>query len=576
MAQAPWKIRELRNHTAIIDGRRAPDLLITNATYLHGILKKWISGNIWISGDRIVYAGTDMPKKTDGTEVVDASGKMIVPGYIEPHVHPYQLYNPLSFAEYASRRGTTTFISDNSVLFLTMENWKAFAILDQLKELPFSFYWWSRFDSQTEMDKEEELYTTQSVGEWMARPDVLMGGELTAWPRLLAGDDQMLYWMQNAKQAGMKMEAHLPGASERTLARLRLLGADGDHEAMTAEEVERRILQGYAVTLRYSSIRPDLPEMLKGILEKDLNILDHLMMTTDGSTPSFHEDGVMDKCIQAALDVGVKPEDAYAMATYNIARYYDMENLHGLIATGRYADLNFLENAENPVPTDVLSKGVWMKRDGEDAYEFPEIDWSWLEPYHPPYELDENDFQFSFPFGIEMLNDVITKPYSVNVDPSDQKLPSGQDQSFLLLIDREGNWRVNTLIKGFADDVLGFATSYSNTGDIIMIGKNMADMKLAFDRLKEIGGGMALAGNGKIIAELPLKLGGLMSDLPMEQLITQEKKLKDELKERGYKHGDAVYTLLFLQATHLPYVRITQKGIYDVMNGKVMFPALMR
>ncbi|PJO45273.1 adenosine deaminase, partial [Lysinibacillus xylanilyticus] len=63
---------------------------------------------------------------------------------------------------------------------------------------------------------------------------------------------------------------------------MKLLGADGDHEAMTVEEVERRIMQGYAVTLRHSSIRPDLPDLLKGIVEKELPIFDHLMMTTDG------------------------------------------------------------------------------------------------------------------------------------------------------------------------------------------------------------------------------------------------------------------------------------------------------
>ncbi|WP_040225026.1 adenine deaminase C-terminal domain-containing protein [Bhargavaea cecembensis] len=576
MAQPSWKIHELREHAAVLDGKQAPNLVITNATYLHGIYKTWLKGNIWISGDRIIYAGAEMPKNTEGTEITDASGKVIVPGYIEPHVHPFQLYNPLTFADYASRRGTTTFISDNSVLFLSMENWKAFAILDQLKERPFSFYWWARFDSQTQLDREEELYTNQSVGEWIARPDVLMGGELTAWPRLVAGDDQMLLWMQQAKDAGMKVEGHFPGASERTLARLKLLGADGDHEAMTVDEVENRLLHGYAVTLRHSSIRPDLPDLLKGILERKLDVFDHLMMTTDGSTPSFHEDGVMDKCIRVALDAGVKPEDAYAMASYNVAKYYDMDDLHGLIATGRYANLNFLESPDNPVPTDVLSKGVWLRRDGEDAEPFEDVDWSWLEPFDPAYELDDYDFQFSFPFGIELVNDVITKPYSVDVDPSDQRLPAGQDQSFLLLIDRNGKWRVNTLVKGFADDVQGFASSYSSTGDIILIGKNAADMKLAFDRLKEIGGGIALTEHGEVISELPLDIGGVLSSQPLPELIENEKELKAELRKRGYRHGDAVYTLLFLMSTHLPYVRITQKGIYDVMNRKILFPALMR
>ena len=94
-----------------------------------------------------------------------------------------------------------------------------------------------------------------------------MGGELTGWPRLMAGDPNMVASVNAAKSAGKKIEGHYPGASERTLTRMKLLGTDGDHEAMTIEEVESRLLHGYAVTLRHSSIRPDLPHLLKEIVE---------------------------------------------------------------------------------------------------------------------------------------------------------------------------------------------------------------------------------------------------------------------------------------------------------------------
>ena len=89
-----WGHTEIQEQLHIIDGKKAPDLVIVNATYLHSIYKKWLTGNIWISGDRIVYVGKEMPAIIDGAEIVDATGKKIVPGYIEPHVHPFQLYNP--------------------------------------------------------------------------------------------------------------------------------------------------------------------------------------------------------------------------------------------------------------------------------------------------------------------------------------------------------------------------------------------------------------------------------------------------------------------------------------------------
>lgn len=571
-----WSHHDVKEQLEIINGQQAPDLVITNATYLHSIYKKWITGNIWVKGDRIVYVGEEMPGVIEGAELVDATGKKIVPGYIEPHVHPFQLYNPRTFAEYAGRLGTTTFISDNLTFFMALDNKTSFALVDELHKLPFSFYWWSRFDSQTVLQNEAELFSAEKMAEWLERPDVLMGGELTGWPRLMGGDPKMVAAVGAAKKAGKKIEGHFPGASERTLARMKLLGADGDHEAMTIEEVEARLLHGYAVTLRHSSIRPDLPQLLKEIVSHKLDVFDHIMMTTDGSTPSFHMDGVVDKCIQAALDAGVSPIDAYLMASYNVARYYDMTDLHGIIATGRYATFNLLADEHHPVPTDVLSKGVWLKRDGKEAEPFLPIDWSAIDSFAPTFNLDVVDFVFDGTIGIEMLNDVITKPYEVSIDTTGNQLSNDHDESFLMLIDRHGKWRVNAIIKGFASRVQGFASSYSNTGDIILIGKDKTEMLNAFNEMKRIGGGMVLIENGAPIATLPLSIGGGLSAEPMEELIQQELAIKAALKERGYHHVDAIYTFLFLQSTHLPYIRITPVGIVDVMKNKVLIPVAER
>ncbi|MCC5468757.1 amidohydrolase family protein, partial [Pelosinus sp. Bkl1] len=171
----------------------------------------------------------------------------------------------------------------------------------------------------------------------MEHDAVLQGGELTGWPKLMAGDDMMLHWMQETKRLGKKVEGHFPGASEKTLAKMMLFGADCDHEAMTGEEVRTRLLQGYTVSLRHSSIRPDLPKLLQEIHELDIAVYDKFIMTTDGSSSSFYENGMMDMLISIAMENGVPEIDAYNMATINIARHYNMEHLHGCIATGRFA-----------------------------------------------------------------------------------------------------------------------------------------------------------------------------------------------------------------------------------------------
>ena len=155
---------------------------------------------------------------------------------------------------------------------------KAFTLIKELRRLPGSIYWWLRFDSQTELNDEERYISHSAVKSWLEHDEVLQGGELTGWPRLSAGDDMMLHWIQEAKRVRKKIEGHFPGASEKTLAKMTLFGVDSDHEAITGEEVMRRLLQGYYVSLRHSSIRRDLPNLLQEIHELGIDQYDRFSL----------------------------------------------------------------------------------------------------------------------------------------------------------------------------------------------------------------------------------------------------------------------------------------------------------
>jgi adenine deaminase len=574
-----WKNKHLRTHVSVLDGKTSPTILLKNALYLNQTFKKWLRANIWIYEDRIVYVGENLPTQLENCEIIDCTNEILVPGYIEPHAHPFQLYNPLTLAAYASQFGTTTLVNDNMALILHLDKREAFSLLKDLRSIPTTMYWWSRFDSQTEILNEEEIFSHSNVKSWLEHDAVLQGGELTGWPKLLDGDDMMLHWIQEAKRMRKQIEGHFPGASEKTLAKMMLLGADCDHEAMTGEEVFNRLMQGYMVSLRYSSIRPDLPTILDDMKRLGIEAYDSLMFNTDGASSTFYEQGVTDAMIRIAIEKGVPAIDAYNMATVNIARYYNIAHLHGTIATGRVANINFLSSIENPTPVSVLAKGKWVKRDGQrvtDAYSPISWDEYGLKPLELDWELTLDDMQFSMPFGIKMENAVITKPYSISIDASADELPMNHDECFFTLIDRNGKWRINTLLKGFATTLSALASSYSNTGDIILIGKNKQDMLHAFNRMRELGGGIVMVEDNQVVCELPLSLHGIMSNLPIEELIRQEKRLLIELRERGYLFSDPIYSLAFFSATHLPHIRITPQGMYDVMNKTVLFPSIMR
>jgi adenine deaminase len=574
-----WKNKVLRDHVSILNGEKSPTIILKNATYLNQILRKWLIANIWIYQDRIIYVGNDMPIRIDQAEIVDCTELFLVPGYIEPHAHPFQIYNPLTLAQYTSQFGTTTYVNDNLVLAMQLEKKKAFTFLNFMKDIPSTILWWSRYDAQTELQDEEQVFSHGNVKSWIENDAVIQGGELTGWPKLLDGDDMMLHWMQETKRLRKRIEGHFPGASEKTLAKLMLLGVDSDHEAMTGKEVLNRLLQGYKVSLRYSSIRPDLPKLLKEMKELGIDQYDRLMLTTDGSPSSFYENGHIDQLIRIAMDHGVPLIDAYNMATINIANFHGIEHLHGNIATGRVANINLLKAKDNPTPVSVLAKGIWVKKDRKEIKEaYPSVEWEQfnLTPLDIKWNVNSLDMQFSMPFGIRLENAVITKPYSISINVSDAILTEEHDECYFMLLDREGEWRINTLLKGFTKEIGGMASSYTGDGDIVLLGKSHADMITAFNRLKEIGGGIVLVKNGKVDIEIPLPLRGMMAAMPMEELIKKEKELLQYIKDRGYQYEDPIYTIVFFTSTHLPYIRITQKGLFDVMNKSVLFPAIMR
>ncbi|PAM93039.1 adenosine deaminase, partial [Flavobacterium sp. IR1] len=152
---------------------------------------------------------------------------------------------------------------------------------------------------------------------------------------------------------------------------------------------------------------------------------------------------------------------------------------------------------------------------------------------------------FSMPMGIEMVNAVILKPYQIPIECTDRTLSQDHDESFFVMLDKNGKWLITSMLKGFANRISGFASSFSNTGDIVLIGKNISDMVRAFNALKEQGGGMALVEDGEVIGSIPLKLFGMLSNKNMNEVIKEEKEFVGMLRERGYNHEDPIYSLLF-------------------------------
>ena len=575
-----WNKKEIRDQLLVVQGKKAPTMVLKNAVYLNSFRKTWVEAHIWLFKDRIVYVGERLPDVTTRTEMVELEGKPVVPGYIEHHAHPFQLYNPLTLAKFASERGTTTLVNDNMPFMFHLTKKKALTLIEDIQRTqPATMLWWARYDGQTELINGNDVFQHSNMKAWIDHPYVVQGGELTDWPSVLKGNEQMLHWMLETKDAKKPIEGHFPGAGEKTLSQMAILGVDGDHESLSGADILKRLDMGMTASIRHSSIRPDLPKIIRELHELGLTHYDQLMMNTDGSPPHFMKHGVMDHLIELAVAEGVPFIEAVNMCTVNVARHFHMEDVIGMIAPGRLANLNILKDRETALPESVLAKGTWVRQADEPCY--PSVDFDWASygftPQTLDWDLSRRDFHFSMPVGVQMMNEVIMKPYRIGFNLTFEELPADCDECFMIFADRKGTWIVSTLIKGFATDVYGMASSFSGTGDIIVIGKSKQGLLDAFQEMKRIGGGIVVMDPDGPVASVPLPIGGVLSDKALDDgLIDEEERFREALKERGYPYGDPVYSLLFFSSTHLPYVRVTQRGIFDVKKKRVLFPSIMR
>jgi adenine deaminase len=572
----------------VVMGRKAPTLLIRGGEVLNVYTGQVLRQDVALAGSRIAYVGEleqSGLRLEDDVPVLDVSGQILVPGYIEPHAHPFQLYNPVTLAEKAGALGTTTLISDNLNFFVAFKPKKFIQLMEKLAKLKVRMFWWARLDGQTYLPEEQrDLFSVPCVEEVLGHPQVLQVGELTDWIPLLAGDKGMKQLICQAKNLGKRVEAHAPGASYRTLARLAAAGVTGDHESITFDEVWRRLQLGYFVTLRHSSIRPDLPVLLEGLLKEKEVPWHRLTMTTDGATPLYFKNGFTDYLIQTALDCGCSPIHAYQMVTINPAVYYRLDDHLGGIAPGRLANINVLSSLTEPRPILVLADGEILAREGKCLR--PLIGAEAFSDSKAPQSsgrYSEEDFRIhgrggaSFPV-MHLINSVITKNEQEEVPLSlDGTLPADDDLLYAFLVDRLGKWKTPGLVRGFGRGIDGLASSYTGSSQgILVLGRSPEAMAQAVNRVLQSGGGIFWVQGDEEIFSLPLPILGTMNTDSLDQLIAKLEPFAQRLKNHGFTYLDPLYTLLFLSSTHLPQLRLTSEGLMSVKDKRILVPAEKR
>jgi adenine deaminase len=568
-----------RRLIAVARGAAPADLYVRAGTVLNVYTGEVERADVAVAGERIAYVGGARSPRDHmigpRTRIFDAAGRVLVPGYIDPHVHPGNLITPSSFARYVLPLGTTAVFADNLQMWELGGPTGFQRIADALARWPIHFYWMLRVHGQARTTDEPRRFPLAALARAIAHPSVAAIGEVTRWPELHAGDPELLRRLELARRRGLRVEGHTAGAAPEKVPALAAAGLTSDHEPITAEEALSRARQGIAVMLRDSSLRPDLGALLDA-LKRAPALGARVMLTADGAMPAFvRAHGFVDHLIRVALDGGVAPVDAYRMATLNAATYYGRDADLGGIAPGRSADLCVLGDLSEPRPETVIARGRVVAERGKLVTEIAEPPWRRIFT-SPRARLDVRWRCVAGDLALPSRDRYpVIRLVSAVISRLEERAPVAGDLH-AALIDREGRWVAPGVLAGFAERLDGLAATTTTDFNIVALGRDREAMAQAVNRLLELHGGIVLVERGQVALEIPLPIGGIMTPRPLDEAADLEERLRGHLVDRGHAFHDPLFTLFFLAADFLPAVRLSPRGVWDVKRGRVLLPSRRR
>ncbi len=568
-------IAERRGLTAVARGQAPADLYVRGGTLLNVYTGELYPAGVAVRGERVAYVGPREDMVGARTRILDASGRILVPGYIDPHVHPAHVTTPSALARFVLPLGTTSVFAD-TLQFWELGGLRAFrAVAAALAPSPLKFYWMIRPHAQSRTTDEARRYPLRDLSRALAHPRAVAVGEVTRWPDAWGGSPDLLRRLALAHRRLPRVEGHTAGASGEKVAAIAAAGFTSDHEPITAREVLERARQGIAVMLRESSLRPDLAGLLDA-LKAAPALASRLMLTADGSMPSFvRAHGFVDHLLRVALARGVAPVDAYRMATLNPATYWGLDGELGGIAPGRYADICLLEDLAEPRPVAVVARGGLAADRGRLLARLPEP--RWRRVFTSPearltvrWRARAADFALPardrYPV-IRLVSAVISRLEERALAPGDLHAA---------LVDRGGRWVAPGVVAGFAERLDGFAATITTDFNILVLGLRPEAMARAVNRLLDVHGGVVLVEGREVAYELALPLGGIMTRGSLEDAAAREEELQRALATRGHAFHDPLFSCFFLAADFLPAVRLSPRGVWDVKRSRVLLPSRRR
>ena len=561
--------RKLNKKLHVIDvaaGRAPADLVLKNATYVNVFSNELCHGDIAVAEGLIVGMG-----EYHGKMEVDVSGKLVLPGFIDAHIHlESSLVSPTEFAKAVLPHGTTTVITDPHEIANVMGTDGIEYMLQATEDLPVDVrFMLPSCVPATPLDESGANLDYRAIDSFYDHPRVQGLAEMMNYVGVVNGDGQVVEKIVASQAHHKKIDGHAPGLSGKDLNAYIAAGVYSDHECSDMEDAMNKLRLGQYIMIREGTAARNL-EALMPLLTSQY--VDRCMFCTDDKHPNdLLEKGHIDYIVKKAISLGADPIVAVKAACHNAARYFLLNN-RGAIAPGYLGDFVIIDDFQHFEIEMVYKRGVLMYDGQLRDFPAPEIDPYLVKRAHDTFHvahLTAEDFSDGRPHAVIGMipGEIVTQDagYADHADPE-------QDILKIAVIERHKNTHHIGLgyIRGYGLKKGAVATSISHDShSIIVVGTNEEDMAFAANHIVRNHGGITVVESGEVKGDVLLAIAGIMSDDSLVNVNRDLEAAKAAAYALGVSDGiDPFMTLSFMALPVIPSLRITTRGVFDVTSQR--------
>jgi len=566
-------LTKLNRLIAVAKGDEPADLVLANARVVNTCNGEIETGDVAICGGRVAGVGDYQRAK----EVLDLGGRYLAPGLINGHTHlESSMLDVGQYARAVVAHGTSALVTDLHEIANACGLEGMRYVLDCARRLPLDMFLMApSCVPATHLETSGASIGPEDIRRILRWRDCIGLGEVMNFPGVLAGDAGVLGKIESAR--GKVIDGHAPGVTGKDLSAYIAAGIRSDHESVSLAEAEEKLRLGMFVMIREGSSEKNLDALLPLVTDKTYKRC--LFVVDDRSCVDLLRDGDIDAVVRQAIRRGLDPVRAIQMATINTAEYFRLDGL-GAVAPGYFANLIVLDNLADFEINMVFYHGQPVAREGKPL--FPS--------YHPAVEKLTNTVRIK-PFTTDSLRlrasgeshpvieavpgQIITRKRLEKVRAVEGFIvpDTGRDILKLAVVERHkasGNIGLG-LVTGFGLKRGALASSIAHDShNIVVVGTSDEDIFTAVKEVERLQGGLVAAAGGKVLASLSLPIAGLLSDEPLETVVANLESLEKVARELGTTLPSPFATLSFLALPVIPELRLTDLGLVDVTEFKLI------